>query len=184
MQKNKDKIFGSLEQLVQWLEFNGFAGYDPYDVKAHPVIIKISALGNHNKAATILREVVFELLYTFPLISRKALGIKPAINAKSMGLLASSYLDLYSICQEESYLEKALSCLNWLKACKNSDYNGYGWGYPFDWQSKELIPAGTPNGIVTTVVRRRLLETFPTYRRQGIAGILHPHLRISVLTAG
>lgn len=152
MQKYNDKIYGSLEHLDQWLQLNGFAGYDPYDVKANPLIIKLTGLGNRHIAFSILRETIFEFLYTFPLISRKVLGIRPAVNAKSMGLFASSYMDWYEFSKEESCFEKATACLDWLKACKISTFKGYGWGYPFDWQSKEFIPAGTPNGIVTTVV--------------------------------
>ena len=40
--------------------------------------------------------------------------------------------------------------MNWLKVNKVTKFQGFGWGYPFDWQSKMLIPTGTPNGIVTT----------------------------------
>ena len=35
-----------------------------------------------------------------------------------------------------------------------------GWGYPFDWQSSILIPANTPNGVVTTAVGEALWQHY------------------------
>lgn len=141
----------SLEQLLNWIENSGHVGYDPYDIKGEPCIIRLTRLGSKNIVYALVRETVFELFYTFPLLSRRLLRIKPKHNAKATGLIASSYLDLYSLYKNESYYAKALTCLGWLRANKAQVSHGTGWGYPFDWQSKELIPAGTPNGIVTTV---------------------------------
>ena len=67
-----------------------------------------------------------------------------------MGLFSSAYLDLYKINGKEVLLEKAQFCLDWLSDNAAATENGIGWGYPFDWHSKQLIPAYTPNGIVTT----------------------------------
>jgi hypothetical protein len=142
----------SLLALLGWIEHSGLRGYDPYDIKGEPSIIKLTRLGSGNRVYSILREIVYELFYTFPLISRKLLRVSPQHNAKATGLIASSYLDLYFLHKNEAYYAKALDCLDWLKANKTTTVHGTGWGYPFDWQSKELIPAGTPNGIVTTVV--------------------------------
>jgi hypothetical protein len=147
-----DRVQSSLESLKNWIRENGYAGYDPYDIKGHPLILKLTGIGNKNYAASLLREVVFELFYTFPVASRCMMHIKPACNAKAMGLFASSYLDLYSLQQDEKCLEQMQICLNWLKNNKKPGNHGFGWGYPFDWQSTMLIPAGTPNGIVTTTV--------------------------------
>jgi hypothetical protein len=60
---------------------------------------------------------------------------------------------LYHTFGEQQYLDKSHECLRWLldnPGPGSSPANGLGWGYPFDWQSSMLIPAGTPNGIVTT----------------------------------
>ena len=100
----------------------------------------------------IFREIVFELFLVFPKLSRRIYHVKPIINAKAMGLLAKSYLDLYKTYKEEKYLHRANQYLNWLDENFSKDFPGKGWGYPFDWQSKELVPAYTPNGIVTTAV--------------------------------
>jgi rhamnogalacturonyl hydrolase YesR len=78
--------------------------------------------------------------------------VKPTFNAKAMGLFSSAYLDLFILTKKRAYLDKANECINWLQINNIKINNGFGWGYPFDWQSKEIIPAFTPNGIVTTAV--------------------------------
>jgi hypothetical protein len=153
MMKDQNRDFQeALEQLIGWIENSGHIGYDPYDIKGARCIIRLTRRGSENRVYSLIRETVFELFYTFPLLSRRLLRIKPQHNPKATGLIASSYLDLYSLYKKEADYSKALACLEWLRANMSPVSPGTGWGYPFDWQSKELIPAGTPNGIVTTVV--------------------------------
>ena len=45
--KVKDKIAEevkeSIRKLDAWIEGNGWAGYDPYDIKGHPWVLKFAA---------------------------------------------------------------------------------------------------------------------------------------------
>jgi hypothetical protein len=145
-------INNSLKILVNWLNKKGWKGFDPYDIKAIPLLVKIIDWGNKNKIVSWIRELILEVLYIFPKQSRRLFNIKPQINPKAMGLFASSYLDLFIKTNIEIYKLKSEECLDWLHLNKIEVNNGIGWGYPFGWQSKEFIPANTPNGIVTTVV--------------------------------
>lgn len=140
----------SLRRLCEWLDKSDYSGYDPYDIKEKPGIILLTEKGNQGLLFALIREFVFELFYSFPLLSRKLLRVEPKINAKAMGVLARAYLELYEVLKEEQFLTKARKCLQWLKENQGKTLVGIGWGYPFHWQSKILIPAGTPNGIVTT----------------------------------
>ncbi|MBC8490072.1 MAG: hypothetical protein H8D45_28985 [Bacteroidetes bacterium] len=145
-----EKLNASIQRLDQWLDNNGWAGYDPYDIKELKWVRKLTYIGNKNPLYEVVRETVFELFYTFPHFSRKIFRVKPRINAKAIALFSKSYLDLYKISMEKSYLNKSEYCLNWLLENKITKYRGIAWGYPFDWQTTELIPKYTPNGIVTT----------------------------------
>ncbi|MFQ5639514.1 MAG: hypothetical protein ACE5IR_16135 [bacterium] len=147
-----DKIRQALNKLDSWIEQNGWAGYDPYDIKEALFVIKITELGKRNFFFTVLRESLFELFYSFPITSRKILAIEKKINPKGMGLFAKSYLNLYQNTQEQQYLERSQECLNWLEENFSPGYSGACWGYPFHWQSKTFIPRGTPSGVVTAVV--------------------------------
>jgi hypothetical protein len=159
-------IHKSLSGLTQWLENSGFIGYDPYDIKEKPWVIGLTRLGSRNLVFSVLRELVFELFYTFPVLSRRILQVNPTHNAKAMGILASSYLDLHACFQEEKYFKQAENCLSWLKSNQVILDAGIGWGYPFDWQSKMLIPAGTPNGIVTTAAGEAFWKHYQLFQDQ------------------
>jgi rhamnogalacturonyl hydrolase YesR len=143
-------ILTHLEKLDQWIRKNGWSGYDPYDIKEIPWILKITDLGQKSRSIEILREGLFEIFNTFPTISRKILHIPPRINAKAMGLFSQGYLDLFNTTANHDYLDYSKQCLDWLKLNKAKGYPGLSWGYPFNWQSEKLISRNTPNGIVTT----------------------------------
>ncbi len=82
------------------------------------------------------------------------------VNAKAMGLFATSFLSYYTITKNEDYLLKAEECINWLITNRIETNDGIGWGYPFDWQSTKKIPAYTPNGIVTTAAGEAFWEFY------------------------
>jgi hypothetical protein len=150
MQHKDHTINASLLLLNDWFCRNGFSGFDPYDIKGHPLLVKLTYTGSRNFVVSLIREAVFEIIYYFPVICRKIMQIKPSVNAKAIGLLASSYLDLHFYDPHEEWGKRTIELLQWLKENKVTTPDGIGWGYPFDWQSKCLIPAHTPNGIVTT----------------------------------
>jgi len=156
----KKDIENSILNLDNWIEQNGWAGYDPYDIKGLSFVRKITEWGDKNFIAEILREGLFEFFLMFPVFSRKLFMIKPQINAKAMGLFAQSYLNLYSITNDKKYFNKANECIEWLDRNYSKNYPGKGWGYPFIWQAKETIPKNTPNGIVTTFVGNAYFEMY------------------------
>jgi hypothetical protein len=145
------ELTDSILKLDGWIERNGWAGYDPYDIQGHPWLLW--AL-NHKSpllpstAASWILQVGAD---RFPCSARKALRIKKEINAKAMGLFASAYLKLFQSTNNVSYFHKAQRCLNWLEQNRNQGYAGYCWGYPFDWQSVIFIPKGTPSAVVSSI---------------------------------
>lgn len=146
-EKNQYKF---LKKLLGWMEANGWKGYDPYDIKGHRWVIGI--IKKKSVFFILLRELVFEFFYSFPVLSRKLLNIKPTVNAKAMGLMARAYLDLHQTTGDKKFFTQSQECLNWLDENISAQGPGIKWGYPFDWQSTAFIPKGTPNGIVTTAV--------------------------------
>lgn len=147
-----DEIKFSFEKLESWIARNGLSGFDPYDIKANKFVLILTKLGNKSRIAEVVREFLFELFLLFPILSRKIMKIKPTYNAKGIAILASAYLDLFQLTKKQNYFNLAQKCIEWLDINAVSINSGIGWGYPFDWQTKILIPAFTPNGIVTTAV--------------------------------
>ncbi len=149
LDKDLDTVIRNLDQ---WISRNGWAGWDPYDIKSKKWVLRITAKSSGNFFYRILREGVFESFYHFPLSFRKLLGIQPRVNAKAMGLLATAYLRLFRKTGDQAFYDRAMECLDWLRHHRSPGTTGSGWGYPFDWFSSKLVPAETPNGIVTTAV--------------------------------
>ena len=148
----QDRVIHSIQKLDNWLDKNGWAGYDPYDIKGHPMFLRLQQL--QDKASfvdKVKRKLLFSFQSLFPMTSRKLFGIKKQVNAKAMGLFASAYINLYRAEKREQYLEKAKQCIDWLLENPSEGYSGLCWGYPFDWQSRVFIPKGTPSGVVSSV---------------------------------
>lgn len=137
-----DVTIGSLED---WFHQHEFVGYDPFDIKGHPLMIPLQKY-------SVLRKFTNLLFEMFPRGSRKLMNVKPAINFKGVGLLSQAYLYRFRITSNGKYLNKARRCLNLLERESSKDYMGNGWGYPFDWQSTILIPKDTPSVVVSVTV--------------------------------
>lgn len=145
----------SIIKLDKWITLNGWAGYDPYDIKGtgffrrllQPRPTLAGRLFSRMIASPILKLEAFH-----PQLARKIFHTPPTYNAKAMGLFARGYLQLFQSTGEEHYRDKAIQCLDWLMKNPSQGYSGICWGYPFDWQSKIFIPKGTPSSVVSSVV--------------------------------
>ncbi|MCD6172022.1 MAG: hypothetical protein J7J36_06410 [Thermoplasmata archaeon] len=138
----------SIELLDQWLTNNGWAGYDPYDLKGLPFFTKNSS----SFLKEILRKGILKLELFAPCLLRKIFRVKKEINSKAMGLFADAYLNVYLATGKSYYLSKAEDAIQWLDRNYSEGYSGKCWGYPFDWQSRIFIPRGTPSSVVSATV--------------------------------
>jgi len=138
----------SIERLDQWLTRNGWAGYDPYDLKGLPFFTK----NNPSLFEKALRKAVWKLEPFAPCLLRIIFRVKKEINPKAMGLFADAYLTLYLATGKPYYLSKAEEAIQWLDKNYSKGYSGKCWGYPFDWQSRIFIPRGTPSSVVSATV--------------------------------
>lgn len=154
--KNGDmekKLKKSIDLLDNWLEQNGWAGYDPYDIRG----TKLFLLLQKNKYANFGSNL---FLNRYPMFSRFFFRVKKEINAKAMALFARGYLNIYNTFGNEKYLDNAVYCLNWLMENPSKGHSGFCWGYPFDWQSRVFIPKGTPSGVVTSTAAHAFLDAY------------------------
>ena len=142
-----------LELLDSWIDRNGYEGYDVYDLLS----IRIFRIFQKNRYTTFALKMILDV---FPFGFRKLFHIQKVINAKAMALFADSYLNLYKRFDEEKYREKVVFCLNWLMENPSKGYTGFCWGYPFDWQSRTLIPKNTPSSVVTSISAHAFLNAF------------------------
>ena len=148
-----NEVGQSIDLLDKWIEQNGWAGYDPYDIKGTKLLLFLQKNRYTNFGSNLF-------LNRFPMLSRKVFRVKKEINAKAMALFARGYLNLYRKSGDENYLKKALFCLNWLIENPSKGYSGLCWGYPFDWQSRVFIPKETPSGVVTSTAAYAFLDAY------------------------
>ena len=128
--------------LDNWIGQNGWAGFDPYDVKAFLLRQQIKA--------SIPQAQIDQIKYwdeIHPEEIRRKLGIEPQINAKGMALFLNAYAQLNHLIKGNLFTKQITSCSDWLLNNAAENMHGLGWGYPFDWESVVIIPAGTPTSV-------------------------------------
>lgn len=152
-----DPVLRSLEELVEWLDHNGIAGWDPYDALGHPLLRACSRRAQVGGPGLRYWELALAKANQHPMLTRRLLGIRPQINAKAVGLLLSGWLRAlplgFSGTNDQAHL-----LAGWLADHAIRDYPGASWGYPFDWQSRVFIPKGTPSSVVTATCGQALLD--------------------------
>jgi len=137
-------ISESLDRLEAWLDRNGLEGYDPYDALAAPLLRRIPFRAGRIAATQLLRR--------FPRNLRPLFGVKPTLNAKGLALLLTGSL-------RRGRLDRARTILGLLPRLRSPGEPEWCFGYPFDWQSRAfLLPAGTPNVVVTAFAGHALLD--------------------------
>ncbi len=158
-QEAKNTVRQSLASLEAWIAANGWAGYDPYDIRGQEWFVRL--FGHQTWFFRKLRGVLSLVEANLPPHAlRKALRIKKEINPKGMGLFASAYIELFRQTANSEYLQKAESILAWLRSNSNASFPGASWGYPFHWQSRIFIPKGTPSSVVTGTVGDAWLDHY------------------------
>ena len=141
-----------LGDLRAWIGAHGLAGYDPFDVKQHPLLRAAQPHFLRRKAATALCDL-------FPMAMRRMLRIEQTANPKAFALAALGNLRLYELTQEQDYLDDGLEQLLWLRSHANGGYAGMCWGYPFDVHAKGLdTPANTPAGVICSIAGHAFLR--------------------------
>lgn len=142
-----------LNQLSNWLENNGWAGWDPYDIYDNRIGMWMAK--RENIFQSIANGLTSHANEFFPVHLRKALRVKPQINAKAMGLFAAGFLQLEAsenaprlVNGEPGYVP----CFRWLEKHKVTRFGGSGWGYPFDWRSRVLIQRNTPTVVNSAII--------------------------------
>lgn len=156
MEKQFVEKFNDLEN---WIEKNPLS-YDLLDIKNQKIfhqIIKLSQKSWFLKVATapfiILSERKTNLL-------RKLFSVKKQEFAQSQTLIARAFFAQYKNTGNQDYLSKAINKLEWLIAHRSPKSKHFGWGQPYDWYSRMLIPAHTPRATVSTQVANTFLDAY------------------------
>jgi hypothetical protein len=145
-------IESTVADIRRWGEARDWRGFDPYDAlnsPAAPLLTLGTSFGRRLLTQAVKRSSVN---------LRPLLGIKPAWNAKAIGLVASGYARL-AASGDPTAVSQAERWLTWLVEHHSGGASGLGWGYHFDVQTRFFRYArGTPNAIATSFVAQALLD--------------------------
>jgi len=148
-------IESHITKLRNYIESEGFKGYDPYDALNSPILKAISFEKKYFRIAFI------QTLKKFPFNLRPFLGIKKGYNPKGLGLFLWGYAKLYKAEKRQEYLEKIDHLLGLLDEDKSKGYSGNSWGYNFDWQSRAFyVPKYTPTIVNSSFIGHALIDTY------------------------
>jgi hypothetical protein len=145
----------SIDRLCRYVEARGFRGYDPYDALNSPILAFLSRRSKYARIAFM------QALRRLPVNVRPLLGIRPAQNAKALGLFLNAYAELFRLTSEDRYRWVASTLVDMLLGMITPGFSGPCWGYHFPWQSRTFyLPAGTPTAVCTCFVADGLLEWY------------------------
>jgi hypothetical protein len=154
---NRSRIDEALAKLLDYVEAEDYAGYDPYDTLNS--FLPFHWLGKWGPVLAI------QVQKRNPLNIRPLLGIRKGRNPKGIGLFLRAYSLLYAQTGKQEYLEKAESLSTWLREHPSQGYSSYCWGYNFPWASPvKHLAAYEPSVVATGFVVKGLHEY---YRASG-----------------
>lgn len=145
----EDRLTVVLERYVRWLDIHGEFSQDHQDFYNSELGRRAKRLYYDRRfvgTAAVLPMVIAEALFPssrrwfYPTMRH------PIADAHfAMGFAAMSELT-----GNRHYLDRAIHFLNVLEDTRAPGYARHGWGYPFDWETRNgVIPAGTP--LITTL---------------------------------
>src|ERR1700751_3150061 len=143
------KVGTAVKQFCGWLGLYGETSYDHQSYFA-------SKLGRSAKALYYRRPLLGTLAVS-PMVfseafvpSARTLFWKPQRFPISDAHYALGFAFLAGIYGADKYYERAVHFLEVLQETRCRGYDDYGWGYPFDWETRTgTIKEGTP--LITTV---------------------------------
>lgn len=124
-----EEVKRALDRVEKWVEEHEYRGYEPFDGLsswARPLALR-------NEFA---ERVLMQLIRQSPVNLRPVLGVRPKESTKGRGYMAHGYLIRYRTTHEPAFLEKALSCLEWLDTHKVRRFQYHSWSNHFDFVSR------------------------------------------------
>ncbi len=159
MSLSPETLTRSLDAVQAWVEDRNYRGYDPGDGLTS--FLRPLTLG------TIFGErVLQQLIWKSPVNVRPLVGVKPMDSTKGRGFMAWGYLLRYQQAGQRTHLEKAIACLDWLRAHTSPRYpEDISWGNHFDFTTRGgRIPAHESTIVWSGLIGQAFLEAYEQTR--------------------
>ena len=154
-------------KLIDYIESNEYKGYDPYDGLNSKLLEYLPLPWKYARIAWI------QFFKVCPINFRKYFLISKGTNPKGLGLILSSYCNLFKSTQDEAWLRKAHNIFKLLIEVRSKYYDNYCWGYNFNWQSRAFyVPKNTPTIVNTSFIGHALLDLYALNHDEKILDIV------------
>ena len=158
-------IESSIRKVERWVEDHHYKGYEPLDglsAWARPLMC-----GNQ-LAERILQQSIRQC----PFNLRPFFGVQPLDSTKGRGYMAWGYLELYKATKEQSYLEKAILCLEWLDTHRVPRFRHHSWSNHYDFVSRGgSYTKDDPIIVWTSLIGHAYLEAFEITGQQWFLSV-------------
>jgi len=149
-----EKIRNSVTAVRNWVEERNYKGYDPGDGLTS--YLRPLTFGN-----ILAERILQQLVWKAPINIRPLAGIVPMESTKGRGFMAWGYLCLHKVSADDSDLERALECLDWLDRAKEAGHIGHCWGNHFDFTTRTgRMKAHTPTIVWSGLIGQAFLECY------------------------
>ena len=156
MINDREIITTSLNKLEKWVEDHNYKGYDPADGLTS--YLRPLTFGN-----LFLDRLLQQLIWRSPINLRPLLGVKPLDSNIGRGYMAWGYLTMFKLTGDQTYKDKAISCLEWLIKNKAPGFEHYSWGKMFDFASRGGRQGKyEPITVWTSLIGQAFLEAYET----------------------
>jgi len=143
-----EKIYIELKKFTNWLDNFGETSYDHQSYYASPLTGKAKALYYSKPLLGIIAVSPMVFSEAFLPSARQLFWKKQRLPIADAHY-AMGFAYLHQITGERQYYERAVHFLDVLEQTRCPNYQYHGWGYPFDWQTRNgILPMGTP--LITT----------------------------------
>jgi len=147
-------IGNSVRAVQKWVEGHNYQGYEPFDGLsswARPL-----AWGNE-----FAERLLMQLIRQCPVNLRPIMGVTAKDSTKGRGYMAHGYLLLHQLTNEQEYLDRATSCLEWLDSHKVARFKKHSWSNHFDFVSRGGgYTKDDPIIVWTSLIGHAYLEAF------------------------
>lgn len=141
-------VLPAIERFVTWLEAYGETSQDHQDFYASKVGRTAKNLYYRNKLLGTLAVIPMVGCEAFVPSSRRFFFPRMRLPI-SDAHFAMGYAALHRATGNPHHLKRAVHFLEVLESTRVPGFKHHGWGYPFDWQTRNgIIPQGTP--LITT----------------------------------
>jgi len=155
----------SIQNLLEYIEKEKFAGYDPYDILNSKFPIQ--------KMGKWIPVIATQLHKRNPINLRPLLGIKKIHSTKGMGLLLTAYVKLYDYSKNSEYLKNPEYIKDWLLNNTTNYEDCTSWGYDYDYiNPEESVKKGFPTVVHHSYIYQGLFEYYKIFNDENIKTFL------------